>query len=208
MRISGLALAAVLTLARGIAVAQGSWGNVKTWKGTVTVEATDAQQRKGVGTASSTMTYKATGEFTITDEMLPDGSHMQWPMPGVETMSDPKRAETAYDRWQSHVVASYEANGFDEAGAPYTVKCTADNRQPARVGVTIHPAEPTYFFDVSPPPAQFKCSDPSRAPNGRLAQDDFQLTAPRKAAGPVNGSQTFKVGTSTVKVTYSMTPSR
>jgi hypothetical protein len=210
MRTSGLALAAVLTLAPGIAVAQGSWGNVKSWKGTVTVEATDVQKREGAAlTLSATMTYKATGEFTISDDMLPDGSHMQWPMPSVEAMSDPKRAETVYDRWQSQVVASYEANGLDESRNPFTVRCTADNQQPAKVGVTVQPTEPKYFFEVSPPKAQFKCSGESgRFPNGRLPQASFRLTGTRKEPGPVSGTQTFTVGTATIKVTYNMSPSK
>jgi hypothetical protein len=201
-----LTLAAALTLAQGIAVAQGSWGKVKSWTGTVTIEATDSQKGEN---SSSTMTYKATGGFTITDDMLPDGSHMQWPMPGVETLSDPKRAETAYDRWQSQVVASYEANGIGETGKPFTVKCSADNRQAARVGVTINPSEPTYVFEVSPPEAKFKCSTPDGSPpNGRLRQSNFRLTGPRNAPGPVSGTKSFTVGTTTIKVTFNMSPSR
>jgi hypothetical protein len=205
MRTSGLTLAAVLALAPGIAVAQGSWGKVKSWTGNVTIEATDVDKGE---MGSSTMTYKATGDFTISDDMLPDGSHMQWPMPGVETLSDPKRAETAYDRWQTHVVASYERSGVNEIGKPFSVKCTADNRQASKVGVTINPTEPTYVFEVSPPEAKFKCSGPEAPPNGRLRQANFRLTAPRKAPGPHSGTKTFTAGTSTITVTYNMGPSR
>ena len=207
MRTSGLTLAAALTLAQGIAVAQGSWGKVKSWTGSVTIEATDIRKGEGV---SSTMTYKATGDFKISDDMLPDGSHMQWPMPSVEAMSDPKQAETVYDRWLAHVVASYEAKGVGESGQPFTVKCTADNRQPSKVGVTIHPTEPTYVFEVSPPEAKFKCSGPSGGPtpNGRLQQANFRMTGARKEPGPIGDTKTFTVGTTTVKVTYNMAPSR
>jgi hypothetical protein len=207
MRTSGLTLVAALTLAQGIAGAQGSWGKVKSWTGTVTIEATDSQ--KGGG-SSTTMTYKATGPFTISDDMLPDGSHMQWPMPSAEAMAaDPKLAETAYERWQSQVVASYDANGLDESGKPYTIKCRADNRQASRVGVTINPSQPTYVFEVSPPEAKFKCEGPGGStPNGHLRQANFRLTGPRKEPGPVSGTQTFTVGTSTIKVTFNMAPSR
>jgi hypothetical protein len=206
MRISGLTLVVALTLAQGIAVAQGSWGNVKSWTGSVTIEATDSRKGEGV---TSRMTYKATGDFKISDDMLPDGSHMQWPMPGVEALSDPKQAETAYDRWQAHVVASYEANGLNESGKPFTVTCAADNRQASRVGLTIHPTEPTYVFEVSPPEAKFKCSGPNGpTPNGRLQQANFKLTGPRKAPGPISDTKTFTAGTSTIKVTYNMAPSR
>lgn len=205
MRTSGLSLAAVLTLATGIAVAQGAWGNVKSWTGTVTIEATDA----GKGPwGTSTMTYRATGDFKISDDMMPDGAHMQWPMPGVEAMSDPKQAETVYDRWNARVVASYEARGVDESGNPFTVKCTADNAELSRVGVTIHPTEPTYVFEVTAPPAQFKCNTTNRNPNANLRQVSYRLTAPRKAPGPVTNTKTFTVGTGTVKVTYNMAPSR
>jgi hypothetical protein len=206
MRSTGLALAGALTLSQGIALAQGSWGAVKSWTGTVTIEATD--NRKGEG-GSSTMTYKATGDFTISDDMMPDGSHMQWPMPSVEAMSDPKQRETVYDRWQAHVVASYESNGKNEAGQSVSVKCAADNRKASRLGLTINPTEPTYVLQVSAPEALFKCTDPSfGAPNGGLQQESFSLTGPRKAPGPVSGSQTFTVGTSTIKISFTMAPTR
>lgn len=206
MRTSGLTLAAALTLAQGIAVAQGSWGNVKSWTGSVTIEATESQKGEW---GTSTTTYKATGDFTISDDMLPDGSHMQWPMPSVEALTDPKRAETVYDRWQTRVVASYDANRINERGEPFTIKCAADNQQASRVGVTIHPTEPTYVFEVSPPQAKFKCSGPSgMTPDGRLQQANLKLTAPRKAPGPISGTKTFTVGTSTIKVTFNMAPSR
>lgn len=206
MRTSGLTLAAALTLAPGIAVAQGSWGNVRAWTGSVTIEATDTRKGEGV---TSKMTYKATGDFKITDDMMPAGSHMQWPMPSVEAMSDPKQAETVYDRWQAHVVASYEANGINESGSPFTVKCTADNRKASRLGLTIHPTEPTYVFEVTPPEAKFQCSGPSGpTPNGRLQQANFRLTGPRKAPGPISDTKTFTVGTSTIKVTYNVAPSK
>jgi hypothetical protein len=171
MRTSGLALAAVLTLAPGIAVAQGSWGNVKTWKGTVTVEATDVQKREGAAlTLSATMTYKATGEFTISDDMLPDGSHMQWPMPSVEAMSDPKRAETVYDRWQSQVVVPRsERTGREPESLHGQVHC----RQPAAGPRSVSPSTPTepkYFVEVSPPMVHSRLGDSGRFPNGRLPQ--------------------------------------
>jgi hypothetical protein len=179
---------------------------VKSWTGTVTIEATDS--RKGEG-GSSTMTYTATGDFKISDDMMPDGSHMQWPMPSVEAMSDPKQRETVYDRWQAHVVASYESSGKNEAGQIVTVRCAADNRKASKVGLTSNPTQPTYLLQVSAPEALFKCTDPSfSTPNGGLQQESFSLTGPRKAPGPVNGTQTFTVGTSTIKISFSMAPTR
>lgn len=121
----------------------------------------------------------------------------------------PKLAETAYDRWQARAVASYEANGINESGKPFTVTCSADNRQAARVGLTIHPTKPTCVFEVPPPEAKFKCSGPNGpTPDGRLQQASFKLTGPRKAPGPISDTKTFTVGTSTIKVTYNMAPSK
>jgi hypothetical protein len=205
MRTPGLTLAAALTLAQGIAVAQNSWDKVRSWTGSVTIEASDSQKGEW---GNSTMTYKATGDFTVSDDMLPGGPYMQWPRPSVEAMTDPKQAATAYDRWQSRVVASYDANRFDEAGKPFTVKCTADNQQAGMVGV-IASGGPSYQFQVTPPPAKFKCSGPNGfTPDGNLQQAPLTLTAPRKAPGAITGTQTFTVGTKTMKVTYNMAPTR
>src|SRR5688500_16985649 len=145
MRTSVLMVAAVAFIASR-ADAQGPWGNVKTWTGTVTIEAVDS--RKGQG-SSSLMSYKATGNFTISDDMLPDGSHMQWPMPSVEAMSDPKQATSAYERWQARVVATYEDKGVGESGQPFTVTCAADNRTAPAFGVTINTTAPSYVVNVS-----------------------------------------------------------
>lgn len=206
MRISALTFAAAFTLAPGTAIAQFEWANVKSWSGNLTIEATDV--RKGEG-SSSRMTYKATGDFKLADDQLPDGAHMQWPMPSIEEMTDPKRAETAFDKWQSRVVATYEFNGLDEVGKPFTVTCTADNRQPGKVGLGVDPGKPEYVVSVNSPPAQFKCSGPDGfKPGPNLQQVAFELRGKRGAPGPINGTKTFTAGTSTIKITYSMAPSK
>jgi hypothetical protein len=207
MRALILAVGAAVTLSPNITVAQGEWGNVKSWTGTVTIVATDNQ---AVGNMTSKMTWKASGPFTITDGMMPAGAHMQWPMPGVEEMSDPKKAETAYDRWQARVVASYEQEGLDEQGKPYAYKCTADNQQAARFGVTINPMAPTYVVNVSPPVAIFKCSGAGAhaPPNGHLQMVGFELTGPRGVPGPKSGTKTFNASTQTITVSYSMGPTK
>lgn len=205
MRASILTVAVAVTLAQS-AAAQGPWGNVKSWTGTATIEATDTRKGEGV---SSTMTYKATGGFTISDDMLPDGSHMQWPMPGAEAMSDPKQAATLYDRWKAHVVAKYEANGIGESGNSFSVTCAADNEQASMFGVTINPTAPTYLVQVAAPRALFRCTGESNlTPNGLLQQASFTLTGERGAPGSVSGTKTFTVGTSTIKVSYTMAPSK
>ena len=205
MRTSVLMVAAAVTLARGVD-AQSPWGNVKSWTGTVTIEAVDTRSVPGV---SATMKYKATGAFTIADDMMPDGSHMQWPMPSVETMADPKLAASAYERWQAEIVATYEAKGVDEMGAPFSISCTADNKKGSTIGLTINPVAPTYIFQVTAPVAIFKCSGTTAAASPpRLRQVSFQLTGDRGAPGPVSGTKTFKDDTSTITVSYRMAPTK
>ncbi len=205
MRISVLMVAGAVTLAHG-AQAQGPWGNVKSWTGSVTIEATDT--RKGEGTLS-TMNYKATGNFIIADDMMPDGSHMMWPMPGEAAMSDPKKLAASQEAWQSHVVAGYEAKGVGESGGAFTVTCSADNKQGSQIGVVINPTEPTYVLSVSAPAADFKCTGATGGPGPtRLQQSTFKLTGARGAPGKVSGTQTFTSGTETIKVSYEMSPSK
>ena len=206
MRTIGLTFAAALTFAQGIALAQDPWEKVKSWTGTVTIEATEIVKLEAV---SSTMTYKASGDFKISDDMLPDGPYMQWPRPSVEVLTDPARNQTAYAGWKSHVVAAYDANRVDEMGKKFTVNCTADHRQPATFGVTALPGQPTYIVQVTAPRAEFQCTGPSGwTPRGEIQQAPFELTEPRKKPGLLSGTKTFTVGTTTVKVTYSMAPSK
>ena len=187
MRTPGLMVAAALTLGQGMAAAQGAWGSVKSWSGTVTIEATDKR-----------LNYKATGDFTISDDVLPDGSHVMWPMP----------ASAASEHWRARVVASYEAKTVSESGDPIVVSCKADNQKASRVGVTIDPRAPKYVFSVSAPEAIYKCSGNGPKPNSRLPQTDFQVTGPRGAPGQVSGTEVFTVGMTTIKVSFTMAPSR
>ena len=208
MHASGLMLIAALTLHSVGMLAQGPWGNVKSWTGTITIEATDTVKNQfGV----ATLTYKATGPFTAADEMMPDGSHMQWPMPGVETLSDPNKAKTAYDVWQARVVATYNFKGVDEMGKPTTLSCSADHQAPSRAGVTVNPTADEYVFVVTAPEADFTCSDKTKKRNlstGPLRKSSLRLTGPRGAPGQVNNTKDFTIETTTAKVTFNMAPAK
>jgi len=205
MRASALVLSAALALPGGVSFAQ-DWLNVKSWSGTVTIEATTTKAPQDW--YSSKTTYKASGNFTISDDMLPAGSHVRWPFPGQDKLSDPKMLQAAYEPWQARVVASYEAKGVDEAGRPFAVTCAADNRQAAKVGLTASPRSPTFVVSVSAPEAVFKCAGAGPNPNSRLPQETFDLTGPRGEPGPVTATKTFTVGTTTIKVSYNMAPSQ
>ena len=205
MRIVLLMVAAALMLAPDLAGAQDPWSSVKTWAGTVTVDATGGQKGDGY---SWKLTYKATGNFAATDDMLPDGNHVQWPMPGVETMTDPKKVGTAYDTWQAHVTARLEAQWVDEMGEPHSKSCAADYQKPAKVGVLIQPMAPTYAVSVTAPEMNFTCTghDGGPGPGKYLQQAPFNVPGQRGAPGPVNGTKTFNVEPYTVTVSYQMAP--
>ena len=207
MRASFLMVGALVALTRGVE-AQGPWGNVKSWTGSVTIEVVDIRKGEAM---SSEMKYRATGGFTISDDMLPDGSHVMWPMPGAEAMSDPQKMAAATDAWLSHVVATFHATVPNESGgAPATVTCAADNKAATQVGVVINPTEPTYVVQVTAPKPLFKCTDPTHgiSPPVSIQPPTFKLTGTRGAPGAVSGTQTFTVGTSVIKVTYNMAPSK
>ncbi len=201
-----LLAAAALTVGAATALAQDPWMNVRSWSGTITIEATDVRKNDWY---TAKMTYRATGGFTIPDEMLPAGSHVRWPMPGADALSDPNKAATAFDRWQAHVVATCDVKGVDEQGKPFAVTCKADHEKRMKVGVEIDPVAPNYKVMVSAPEAIFQCSNPTFAPaNGHLQQVEFELTGPRGAPGRVFGSKAFPVPAGTIKVRYDMAPSR
>jgi hypothetical protein len=191
-------VAAVLMLGQGVASAQGAWGSVKSWTGTMTIEATDTRKQ---GAFSSKMIYKATGDFTISDDALPDGSHVMWPMPSTQANSE---------RWQARVVATYEAKGVGEMGDPFSVACAADNRKASQVGVMVDPTAPKYVLSVTAPEAIYKCSGYKEGwtPNVHLPKTAFQITGPRGAPGPVSGSKVFTELTMTINVSFTMAPSR
>ena len=204
MRSTALPVVAALMLVPSGAAAQGPWGKVKAWTGSVTIEATDTRPTKAF---TWLLTYKATGEFTIADEAMLDGDHMQWPMPDPEGASDPTALAAAYTPWQSRVVAGFESSGVDEEGNRFSRKCTADHPQPARLGVISNPGAEEYLFSVEVPAAVLKCTGtPGPPPQGRISVKDLQLTGPRGAPGPVSGTKTFTEGTKVIKVSFTMKP--
>lgn len=203
----GSILATALTLTWSTALAQDPWADVKSWSGTVTIEATD--KRTGEA-ATATLTYTATGAFTIVDEAMPDGAHMQWPMPGPETLSDPAQAAAAFERWQARVVARFEFRGTNEMGEPLTTTCAADSRVRSGVGVAIDPTNDEYVFSVTPPSPEFTCEQSSAAvgSTGFLLRSAFSLRGPRGEPGQVSNTQTFTIETTTVTVSFTMTPTK
>lgn len=205
MRTPTLTVAALLTLVPATAAAQGPWGRVKAWTGSVTVEATENRKFPNY---TSTLTYKATGEFTASDDALGDGDHVMWPMANPELASDPDKYAATMTPWRARVVASYEATGKDLEGNPFSVRCTADNQKAASVGVMATGED--YVFSVSPPDAVFTCTNTGTGSgptaNGRVHQAALQLGGPQGQPGPVNGTKTFTVGEKIIKVSFAMKP--
>lgn len=207
MRIQ-LTLAAVFALvASGLAIAQDPWNDVKSWTGTVTIEATGA---KSSAIYSQKVTYKATGKFTITDAMMPDGMHMMWPMAGAEEMADPKKAEAASLGWQAQVVASLEGTRtVSSTGAASPYKCAVDTLHPTAVGLSAQIGQPTYTLQVTLPTPEFTCTgSTTEALPIDLGQKQFEFTGPRGKVGPVSDTKTFTTGSATIKVSYTLAPSK
>lgn len=205
MRTPTLTVAALLTLAPAPAAAQHPWGRVKAWTGSVTVEATEHRK---FANYTSTLTYKATGEFTASDDALGDGDHVMWPMANPELASDPDKYAATMTPWRARVVASYEATGKDLEGNAFSVRCTADNQKAASVGVMATGED--YVFSVSPPDAVFTCTNTGTGSgptaNGRAHQAALQLGGPQGQPGPVTGTKTFTIGEKVIKVSFAMKP--
>lgn len=203
-----LTLTATLALlASGVAIAQDSWNDVKSWSGTVTIEATDARSS---AIYSQKMTYKATGKFTITDGMMPDGMHGMWPMGGAEEMADPKRALAASLGWQAQVEASLEGTReVSSTGTMAPYKCSVNTLHPSSVGLTAQYGAPTYALSVTLPTPEFQCTgSTTEALPIDLGQTKFQFTGPRGKVGPISGTKTFTTGSAAIKVTFTLAPTR
>jgi hypothetical protein len=130
-------------------------------------------------------------------------------MPNPESLADPAKAATAFTPWKARVTGSYEAKGMDEMRKPYTVTCSADNQELAKVSIAINPMDDTYVFQVDAPTIRFKCSQPDGPqPVLNLPQVAFELKGPRGRPGPISGEKTFPAAQATIKVSYSMAPAR
>lgn len=205
MRTPTLTLAVLLTLVPGTAAAQHPWGTVKAWTGSVTAEVTENGKFPDY---TSTLTYKATGEFTAADDVLGDGDHVMWPMPNPELASDPEKYAATMTPWRARVVASFEAAGKDLEGNTFSTKCTANNQKAASVGVIASGED--YVFSVTLPEAVFTCANTGTGSgptaNGRVHQAALQLGGPQGQPGPVTGTKTFTIGDKVIKVSFTMKP--
>jgi hypothetical protein len=197
--------AASALAATSAALAQEPWMNVRSWSGTVTVEVTDTRKNESY---SSKTTFRAAGPFTISDDMLPAGNHVQWPMPGVEVLSDPAKAQTAWDTWQAHLTGTHETKGADESGKPFSGTCTADEGKASKVSLAIDPTSAGYVFHVSVPQADFTCPPRIPPPGAYLQQVEFDLKGEHRTPGRLSGSKIFPAANGTVKVSYEMAPSK
>ncbi len=204
MRSHLLLAALALVLAPRAVTAQGPWGNVQAWTGTITIEAADSGATQG---GRWTLTYKATGPVTLADNMMPEGSHMLWPMAGAEDLSDPKKLEAMQKPWLARVTGRYEARGVDETGHAYSQSCVADTTVATPAGLTIDPANPTYVFQITPPRVKFACSGPPGTPTPVLnLPGSVSLTGPRGDPGPVRGTQRFTTTRMLTNVSFQLEP--
>jgi hypothetical protein len=192
-----------LALAHAPLSAQGPWGTVKTWTGTVTIEATETTT--GPGDLYHKMTYKATGSFTITDDMMPDEYHMQWPMLSAE--NPPADPEAAYKRWQAHVVGGTEGRYADERGTKVNRTCRGEKTEAMRLGLTIDPTKDNFVLQFQAPRVALTCTGGSSA-QGSLRKESLQIIGQRGNPGTKTGTETITVDAMTIKVSYSFAPAR
>ncbi len=205
-----LTLTATLALlASSVAIAQDAWNDVKSWSGTVTIEGTDARS-SSIGIYSQKTTYKATGKFTITDSMMPDGMHMMWPTGGAEEMADPKLALAASLGWQAQVEASLEGTReVSSTGTMAAYQCSVKTLHPSSVGLTAQFGAPTYALNISLPRPEFQCTgSTTEALPIDLGQTEFKFTGPRGKVGPISGTKTFTTESGTIKVAFTLAPAR
>ena len=175
--------------------------NVKTWTGTVSVEAAGNPAR------ILDLSYSATGNLTITDEMSTDPQAIhRVAVPSPAETADPKRAANAFKRWPAHVVFASHTTGIDDLGNKVDFTCQADQTTLSLVQLMITPMQAP-SLRIQTPVANATCTGSRVSPVNWSPNEltiDIMLPAAR---GPLKGTKTFALGDAKATVTYQLTPS-
>lgn len=202
-------LAAVLA-ALSITVTAQNWlqfTTIKTWTGTVSVDAVDASDPGGA--QKTAIAYAATGNLTLTDNLSsdPEAVHSSWPFPSPAETADPARAANAFKRWPAHVVYTRKTTGIDELGQKVDYQCRGESTIPALVQLTISPMSPNYLLRIEPPAVAAKCTGTSTLDESYKPTQELKVELPIPSAkGPLAGTRTLTLGTLKATVTFNLTP--
>lgn len=210
-RIQGVRVAALAVIANcatlTISAQGGPFGNVKTFTGTVIV---DASMTSREGDITRTAKLRAEGQVTIADDNFPDGMHFQWPMPNPAALM--KGDVNAARGWRVHL--TYSSSVIEprlSALAPgQNVTCSATEDLRGTVGLAAPMGAGKFMLGITPPdPQRVHCAgtadgNPVNTTEPRAL--GIQLGLEGKAPGPINGSQDVTAGDWRAHVTYNLAP--
>ena len=196
----GITVAAV---SAAVLLAQGMpYGTVKSWTGTMTIEGKETK-------TGETLTFSATGNFTISDDLMPAGARSSWPMPNpAATGGDPQKMAAAFQRWAAHVVVHHQVQGKDELGQPIQFSCNGDETHQAKVSFIATPGAPNSILEIeSPKMERAACTGSEKGTHQyALPQTSYSLQIPFVSpAATLSGTKDFP-GPMAVKITYKLTP--
>jgi hypothetical protein len=190
------------------------YGHVKSWSGELTIEISEKSDE-------SAMTYKATGKLELTDEMMPDGSHFQWPQVNVanilakpqKTMMDSKAIEDANKRWPATISYQKVVN-FKDAVSSANYTCSANLTQPTAVQLVAGMGMPEFKLIAeilkldkvhcvgTRDGARYDVYEEFRPPKTAATT----VTGPIKTAGPISGTKELTENGQKIRFTYSLIP--
>jgi hypothetical protein len=179
------------------------FGEVRAWSGTLTVE--------GHGDSESRLpSYIATGNFTLTDEMMPEGNHWQWPFPQTAGLTDPQAIEDAYRKWNAKVTYRAQVK-FKDAVSQANYSCTAEETHPARFQFIAGMGMPYFMMSVELPKLdRVHCAgtvdNEPYEENMELSISDqnLEFQIPVTSSRTIQGSQEISLGEMNFKISYSL----
>ncbi len=210
VRVAALVILAGCATLTSYAQMGGPYGNVKTFTGTVIVDASMTSREGGLIRTSQ---FRAEGPVTIADENFPDGMHFQWPSPNPAALA--KGDVNAARGWRVHLTySSSETEPRLSALAPgRKLTCSAVEDLRGTVGLTAPMGMGKFMLGITPPdPQRVHCT-------GMLDGNVVNTTEPQplqgvqfniegKAPGPITGSQDVVVGDWRAHVTYNLAPAQ
>lgn len=200
---SALVLSAIPLLAQGL-----PYGNVKTFAGDVTLEGKRVTTPGWSGRGTTTEEIRATGSVRLTDDAMPDGGHMTWPMISPAAMaSNP----AGMKQWRAQVTfTATDAAPRDNAHAlAQNITCSFTGLVQATVALAAPPGGRVHTLGATLDNLKARCTGTDEL--GQKVNEEREFNVPQvstqgPAPGAVSGSKTLNESGWNLKLTYALAP--
>lgn len=210
-RLTQLTIAASLVSAVPLLAQGPPYGGVKTFAGDVTLEAKAVFTPGWSGRGSRIEELKAIGPVRLTDDAMPDGAHMTWPMLAPAAMASNLAGMKQWRATVTFTVSDTAPKDNAHMGAQ-NIQCKFSGMMTGIVSLAAPAAGRMYVLNAHLGALKARCTGTNE--DGQAVSEDREFEGPPAAVvqgtapGQVNGTKQADQDDWKIKLVYNLAPVR